>query len=84
MRVEIFTGPRCPHCQQAKALLDNLGVPYADYDISEERHATEYKARLPRLKSIPQIFVDGEHIGGCEDLNLLHGRGELEHLRGSA
>jgi glutaredoxin len=54
----IYTGPGCAECDQAKSLLRQPGV------------IDEFRERLPRAKALPQIFVEGEHIGGLEDLRL--------------
>ena len=78
--IEIFSGPQCGYCRRAKALLDGKGLVYTDRDISEDPNRQELLRRLPRARAIPQIFVDGEHIGGFEDLCLLDERGELDAL----
>lgn len=70
MQVEIFTGPGCAHCANAKAMLDRAGHVYIERDIAEAEGMAEFRARLPRIKALPQIFVDGEHIGNHEDLRL--------------
>ncbi|NNE21002.1 MAG: glutaredoxin 3 [Rhizobiales bacterium] len=71
--VEIFTGPRCGYCTAAKSLLEHLGMAYAERDVSDPAVLKEMRERLPRSKSIPQIFIDGEHIGGYDDLRLKFG-----------
>jgi len=76
--VEIFSGPQCNYCEAAKALLDAKGIEYVEMRIDEPANRAEYAERLPRSKSIPQIFIDGEHIGGLEDLQLMDQRGQLE------
>ena len=68
MAIEIFTGPDCGYCRQAKALLDRLGLDYVEYDIAAEAHREALFRRLPRARAIPQIFVDGVHIGSYEEL----------------
>ena len=84
MRIEVFSGPNCNYCKRAKALLDEKGVVYEDLDISESAHRDEFMRRLPRARAIPQIFIEGEHIGGCEDLELLNGDGRLDTMLGRA
>jgi glutaredoxin len=69
--IEIFTGPGCAHCEQAKALLRQHGVEYVERDVSDAAVIIEFRQRLPRLKSLPQIFADGDHLGGLEDLQML-------------
>ena len=66
--VEIFTGPGCSYCNRAKDLLKDNNVPFVEIDISDPENLAEFKRRLPRVKSIPQIFVEGDHIGGFDDL----------------
>ena len=68
--IEIFTGPGCCYCDRAKAALREHGLVFIERDISDWTTLDEFRERLPRVKSIPQIFVDGEHIGGYEDLAL--------------
>lgn len=75
MRIEIFTGPGYGHCEAAKALLAARGLAYEERDMTDPAVRAEYAARLPRAKSIPQIFIDGVHIGGAEDLRNHFGRG---------
>lgn len=68
--IEIFTGPGCGHCEQAKALLERHGLDYSEHDISLPGVIDEFRERMPRLKALPQIFSGGEHIGGLEDLQI--------------
>ena len=69
-RIEIFTGPGCSHCEQAKALLAQHGLEYEELDVTAPGVLTEFRERLPRLKALPQIFIDDRHIGGLQDLQL--------------
>ena len=78
--IEVFSGPNCGYCARAKTLLSLRQLTYSDFDISIEEHRLELLRRLPRSKTIPQIFIDGEHIGGCEDLEILDQKGELKRL----
>lgn len=68
--IEIFTGPGCSHCRAAKALLKTHKLTFTERDVSDSAVLAEFRERLPRSRSLPQIFVDGEHIGGLEDLRL--------------
>ena len=68
--IEMFAGPNCRHCQAAKDLLAEKGLAYTERDVSDPETLQEFRERLPREKAIPQIFIDGEHIGGYEDLRL--------------
>lgn len=69
--IEMFAGPNCSYCQAAKNLLSEHGLGFKERDVSDPEVQLEFRERLPREKAIPQIFVDGEHIGGYEDLKLL-------------
>ena len=79
-KIEIFSGPQCNYCRQAKVLLDEMGVNYTELDISNEQYRNEFVQRLPRTRSIPQVFVGGQHIGGFEDLQILKEKGKLEEV----
>lgn len=68
--IEIYTGPGCRHCEQAKNLLRQHGLEYIEHDVSTPGVITDFRDRLPRLKSLPQIFADGRHLGGLEDLQI--------------
>ena len=77
-KIEIYSGDYCPYCKRAKALLDNKGFDYTEYDItSDDKLLDEMLERTGGAKSIPQIFIDGEHIGGCDDLHALDAKGGL-------
>ena len=76
--VEIYSGPGCGYCARAKQLLAETGLDFLEHDISDPAVREDFRARLPRVKSIPQIFIAGEHSGGYEDLKILAERGELE------
>lgn len=68
--IEIFTGPGCGFCEAAKALLRERKRAFRERDVSDPAVLAEFQARLPRVRAIPQIFADGEHVGGLEDLQL--------------
>ena len=77
--IEIFTGPNCGYCDAAKALLRENGLAFEEIDLAASpENIRSFQARLPRARAIPQIFVDGEHIGGLEDLRLHLADGRLE------
>ncbi len=82
--IEIFTGPGCGYCEKAKALLQEKGMAFAERDIAEAGSLEELRRRLPRSRSIPQVFVAGAHIGGYEDLVHLDRTGKLAALAGQA
>jgi glutaredoxin 3 len=80
-RVEIYTKFLCPYCARAKKLLGDKGVAYEEYDISmggEQR--AEMLQRANGRHTVPQIFIDGQHIGGSDDLAELEREGKLDPL----
>ena len=79
--VEIYTWSMCPFCIRAKALLDKKNVDYTEYCIDGDEEAREKMAQRSNGKrSLPQIFIDDRHIGGCDDLYALNSEGELDPL----
>lgn len=75
--IEIFTGPNCSYCEAAKKILKERALFFTELNVADPDVLTAFRARLPRVKSVPQIFVDGTHIGGYEDLQLLANKGAL-------
>lgn len=80
--VEIYTGPLCSYCARAKSLLTAKGITFKEHDVSGPGGREAMQQRLPRARTIPQIFIAGEHIGGCEDLELLESTGRLDPMLG--
>lgn len=83
--VEVYARPMCGFCHQAKKLLDAKGVAYAEYDIwAESGRKDEMVQRAQGRSTVPQIFIDDRHIGGCDDLMALERSGKLNDLLGDA
>lgn len=79
--VEIYTWSACPFCIRAKALLNKKGVEFTEYVIDGDEPArAKMTQRANGRKSVPQIFIDDQHIGGCDDLYALDRQGDLEPL----
>ena len=79
--VEIYTWQRCPYCIRAKALLDSKGVKYTEYKLDGDEAARDKMAeRTGGPRSVPQIFIDDKHYGGCDDIHALDAKGELDPL----
>lgn len=70
MNAEVFSKPGCPYCVAAKQLLVKRNIPYVERDITRRDHWDEIKSRVPGFRTVPQIFLDGRHIGGFDDLTL--------------
>ena len=78
--IEIYTWQTCPWCQKAKALLDEKGVTYSEYKIDGDDAHAKMVERAGGRTSVPQIFIDNHHIGGCKDMFALDEEGGLDPL----
>jgi glutaredoxin 3 len=78
-KVEVYSTRYCPYCFRAKALLESKGVEYEDIDVTDD---PELRADMTRRaggrRTVPQIFINGEIIGGCDELYALELSGELD------
>ncbi len=82
--VEIYTTPFCPFCYRAKKLLDEKGVRFTEIDVTVTPGARqEMMDRAEGQRKVPQIFIGGRHLGGCEDLFDLESRGALDSVLGA-
>ncbi len=80
--VTLYTKTYCAYSKKAKALLGELGIGFDDNDVTEdEGRFAEMVERTGGGTTVPQIFISGRHIGGCEELFAMYERGELESLR---
>ena len=82
-KVEIYTRWGCGYCVSAKALLDRKGVKYAEHDVTmggEQR--AEMLTRVPGAMTVPQILIDGNSIGGSDDIHALDHAGKLDVMLG--
>src|SRR5437660_12923035 len=83
--IELYTTMFCPYCARARALLARKGVAYTEIDIIEEpARRDEMIRRAGGRTSVPQIFINGEHIGGSDELVARDRAGELDAKLGSA
>lgn len=83
--VDIYTTMWCPYCARAKSLLEKKGVAYREIDLDEEPgRRAEMVERSHGGRTVPQIFIDGEHIGGCDDMMALERSGRLDPKLGLA
>lgn len=80
-QVVIYTKDYCPYCVRAKALFDILQQPYTEIDLSQQPNRLEEMLQLSGgSRTVPQIFINSQHIGGCDDLMALHHAGKLTPL----
>ena len=79
-KIEIYTTPFCGYCSRAKGLLDKKGAAYEETDVMmDDKKRTEMRERARRT-SVPQIFINGRHIGGSDELAALEQAGKLDAL----
>ncbi|CFQ43519.1 MULTISPECIES: glutaredoxin 3 [Yersinia] len=79
-KIEIYTKATCPFCHRAKALLNSKGAAFHEIAIDNEPAKREEMIARSGRTTVPQIFIDGQHIGGCDDLHALDARGGLDPL----
>ena len=80
-KVEIYTKFLCPYCTRAKALLTGKGVAFEEHDISMGGPLrAEMLERAGGRNTVPQVFIDGRHIGGSDDLAVMDRAGKLDPL----
>ncbi len=80
-KVEIYTSPLCGFCYQAKTLLNTKGVDFDEVDIlAHPDKKPEMMARSNGQHTVPQIFINNTHVGGCDDLYGLDSEGKLDSL----
>ena len=80
--VLIYTKDYCPYCKRAKQLLDEKGVKYTEIDVTNDEAKQQEMVEKSGRMTVPEIFIDGKHIGGCDDLYELEEQGKLNGLLG--
>ena len=80
-KVEIYTKSTCGFCSRAKRLLDMKRVAYEEHEVDfGGPKKAEMVDRAGGRSTVPQIFIDGRHVGGCDDLMRLEQQGKLDEL----
>ena len=80
-QVEIYTTPICGFCRMAKRLLDQKGVSYTEIDVMmAPGKRDEMTKRANGGRTVPQIFIGGDHVGGCDDLYALERASRLDPM----
>jgi glutaredoxin 3 len=80
-QVTVYSGPHCPYCESAKMLLKKKGVAFDDFNVrTDAGKMEEMLQKSGGKRTIPQIFIGGQHIGGCDDLYALDSVGKLDAL----
>ena len=78
--VQIYTKSWCPYCARAKAHLDRKGVSYTELDVTSDPALEAEMVTRSQRRSVPQVFIDGYHIGGSDDLVEADRNGLLDRL----
>ena len=79
--VELYTKFGCPYCHRAVALLKGKGVAFTEYDVTmDAEKRAEMTQRNPGARTVPQIFINDQSIGGSDDLAALEREGKLDAL----
>ena len=78
--VVVYTTTYCPYCTRAKMHLTKKGVPFKEIDVSDDPEKRRWLMETTKQRTVPQIFVNGKPIGGCDDMLALDRRGGLDPL----
>lgn len=81
-KVEVYSSAFCPFCVRAKALLEKKGVGYQEYDVDSNPQLRSEMQKRGGRHTVPQIFIDGDNIGGCDELYALDRKGALDVMLG--
>ena len=79
-RIEMYTTPWCGYCARAKALLEKKGAAFEETDVMEDEVKRKEMRERSRRTTVPQIFINGQHIGGSDELAALEQAGKLDSL----
>ena len=81
-KVVMYSTRFCPYCVRARMLLEKKGVEFSDIRVDSEPHLRDEMIARAGRSSVPQIFIDEEHVGGCDDLYELEFEGQLDEKLG--
>ena len=80
--VVMYSTRFCPYCIRARMLLDNKNITYTEIRVDEQREQRSVMEERAQQTSVPQIFIDDYHVGGCDDLFALESKGLLDQKLG--
>jgi glutaredoxin 3 len=80
--VVVYLAGWCPYCERARSLLSKKGIQFREIDVDDDPRLREEMIARSGRRTVPQIFIGEKHVGGCDDLLALDGRGELDRLIG--
>jgi glutaredoxin 3 len=77
VQVQVYVTDYCPYCTRAKALLNKRGIPFDEIDVTGDDAKRAWLVQATGRRTVPQIFIKGESIGGSDELHALDRTGEL-------
>ena len=80
MNIDLYSSRWCGFCMRAKMLLDSKGVEYNEIDVDQDSALRAQMMQRSGRRTVPQIFIDEVHVGGCDDLYALERGGQLDEL----
>lgn len=78
--IVVYATGWCPYCQRVRALFAKRGLEFTEIDVEEDGKLREEMIARSGRRTVPQIFIGDEFVGGCDDLLALDGSGELDRL----
>lgn len=81
-QIKLYSADWCPFCVRAKRLLEEKGIPFQEFNVDKSEGLREEITKKTGHKTIPQIFIDEEFIGGFTELSVLNENGELDKIFG--
>lgn len=82
-KIDVYTMDHCPYCERAKALLKERGIPFSEHRVPlEDDAAWDELYQRSKMRTLPQVYVDGKIVGGYSDLAALDAKNQLSHLKG--
>lgn len=80
-KIVVYSSDHCPYCVKAKSLLERKGVEFEEINVTNDDQARQALVeKAGGLRTVPQIFINETHVGGCDDLYALDSKGELDTL----
>jgi glutaredoxin 3 len=76
--VQVYTTDYCPYCTRAKSLLQRRGIPFEEINVEGDHEKRAWLVKTTGRRTVPQIFIKGESIGGSDELHALDRSGELQ------
>lgn len=78
--VKIYRTNYCPYCDRAERLFDEMGVDYEEIDVTHDDETRDELLERTGMRTVPQIFIDGEIVGGYDEVRALKSQGKLQEL----